>query len=606
MSDLAARQLMAMIEPFISHRADGRVRNDLAPEAMIRALTIASGLGTTSAYTWLKVPVVKDMEQVMAASTLPALLLGGEVADDPEVDVRRLAEGAAAAERDGAGGRAVAAVPGRRRRGRRGGHRGQPAVRRCQPVSTCRHLRAGTTAGGPWLASITPEQAGWAYSGLRVLGLRAGRVARVRHRPADEMVVLPLAGSCVVECDGERFEPGGPGQRVRRPDRLRLPAARRAGRHVQPGGGRFALACARARQRLAPRYGPAEEVPVEAARRRELLPPGDTTSACPPRSPADRLIACEVITPAGNWSSYPPHKHDQDRPGESVLEEIYYFQIAAGPAGPGVGFQRVYGTADRPADLLAEVRDGDAVLIPHGWHGPSMAAPGYDMYYLNVMAGPGAERAWLACDDPGARLGARYLARPAGRSAAAAASGRGAMTGGSRVRLTVGQAVVRFLAAQRSERDGAEHPFFAGCFGIFGHGNLAGIGQALLEAELRHPGALRYYQARNEQAMVHAAAAYARMRNRLAAWACTSSIGPGATNMVTGAALATINRLPVLLLPGDVFATRVAPPVLQELEHPGGRRRVGQRHLPAGVPRTSTGSGAPSSSRQLCWRLCAC
>ena len=146
---------------------------------------------------------------------------------------------------------------------------------------------------------------------------------------------------------------------------------------------------------------------------------------------------------------------------------------------------------------------------------------------------------------------------------------RSALTGGSRVRYTVGQAAVRFLAAQRSERDGAERPFFAGCFGIFGHGNLAGIGQALLEAELRQPGALRYYQARNEQAMVHAAVAYARMRNRLAAWVCTSSIGPGATNMVTGAALATINRLPVLLLPGDVFATRVAPPVLQELEHPG-------------------------------------
>jgi 3D-(3,5/4)-trihydroxycyclohexane-1,2-dione acylhydrolase (decyclizing) len=136
------------------------------------------------------------------------------------------------------------------------------------------------------------------------------------------------------------------------------------------------------------------------------------------------------------------------------------------------------------------------------------------------------------------------------------------------VRLTVGQAVVRFLAAQRSERDGIERPLFGGCSGIFGHGNLAGIGQALLEAELGTPGALRYYQARNEQAMVHTAVAYARMRNRLSAWACTSSVGPGATNMVTGAALATINRLPVLLLPGDVFATRVATPVLQELEHP--------------------------------------
>ena len=139
----------------------------------------------------------------------------------------------------------------------------------------------------------------------------------------------------------------------------------------------------------------------------------------------------------------------------------------------------------------------------------------------------------------------------------------------ARVRLTVAQAVVRFLAAQRSERDGTEQPLFAGCFGIFGHGNLAGLGQALLEAELGQPGALRYYQARNEQAMVHTAAAFARARNRLSTFACTSSIGPGATNMVTGAALATINRLPVLLLPGDVFATRAAPPVLQELEHPG-------------------------------------
>jgi 3D-(3,5/4)-trihydroxycyclohexane-1,2-dione acylhydrolase (decyclizing) len=143
------------------------------------------------------------------------------------------------------------------------------------------------------------------------------------------------------------------------------------------------------------------------------------------------------------------------------------------------------------------------------------------------------------------------------------------VSGASRIRLTVAQALVRFLAAQRSERDGTEQALFAGCFGIFGHGNLAGLGQALLEAELGRPGSLRDYQARNEQAMVHAAAAFARARNRLSAFACTSSIGPGATNMVTGAALATINRLPVLLLPGDVFATRAAPPVLQELEYPG-------------------------------------
>ncbi|WP_166356178.1 3D-(3,5/4)-trihydroxycyclohexane-1,2-dione acylhydrolase (decyclizing) [Phytoactinopolyspora limicola] len=138
------------------------------------------------------------------------------------------------------------------------------------------------------------------------------------------------------------------------------------------------------------------------------------------------------------------------------------------------------------------------------------------------------------------------------------------------VRLTVGQATVRFLAQQYTERDGVEHKFVDGCFGIFGHGNLAGLGQALLEAEVNDPGALTYRQARNEQGMVHAASAFARMRNRLSTLACTASIGPGATNMVTGAALATINRLPVLLLPGDVFATRVANPVLQELESPAG------------------------------------
>jgi 3D-(3,5/4)-trihydroxycyclohexane-1,2-dione acylhydrolase (decyclizing) len=140
------------------------------------------------------------------------------------------------------------------------------------------------------------------------------------------------------------------------------------------------------------------------------------------------------------------------------------------------------------------------------------------------------------------------------------------------VRLTLGQAVVRFLAAQYSERDGTRHRLIEGCFGIFGHGNVAGLGQGLLEAELQAglaPGeGLRYLQGRNEQAMVHAAVAFARTRNRMSTLACTSSIGPGATNMVTGAALATINRLPVLLLPGDIFATRVADPVLQQLEQP--------------------------------------
>ncbi|MEZ5284656.1 MAG: 3D-(3,5/4)-trihydroxycyclohexane-1,2-dione acylhydrolase (decyclizing) [Vicinamibacterales bacterium] len=132
------------------------------------------------------------------------------------------------------------------------------------------------------------------------------------------------------------------------------------------------------------------------------------------------------------------------------------------------------------------------------------------------------------------------------------------------IRLTVGQAVVRFLQQQAVERDGRQHPFIGGVFGIFGHGNVAGLGQALHDARERLP----FYLPRNEQAMVHAAAAYAKTHNRLRALACTTSIGPGATNMVTAAAGATINRLPVLLLPGDIFATRRAGTVLQQLEHP--------------------------------------
>jgi 3D-(3,5/4)-trihydroxycyclohexane-1,2-dione acylhydrolase (decyclizing) len=132
------------------------------------------------------------------------------------------------------------------------------------------------------------------------------------------------------------------------------------------------------------------------------------------------------------------------------------------------------------------------------------------------------------------------------------------------VRLTMAQALVRFMGAQYSERDGVRQPFFGGVFGIFGHGNVAGVAQALDQMS----DALRYYQCRNEQAMVHTAAAFAKMHNRMRTMACTTSIGPGATNMVTGAAGATINRVPVLLLPGDIFATRLPAPVLQQLESP--------------------------------------
>ena len=130
-------------------------------------------------------------------------------------------------------------------------------------------------------------------------------------------------------------------------------------------------------------------------------------------------------------------------------------------------------------------------------------------------------------------------------------------------RMTTAQAIVRYLSQQWIERDGVEQRLFKGMFGIFGHGNVTGIGQALEEVGADLP----YYRPQNEQAMVHTAVAYAKAKNRLQMFACTSSIGPGATNMVTGAAVATVNRLPVLLLPGDIFASRRPDPVLQQLEH---------------------------------------
>jgi len=260
------------------------------------------------------------------------------------------------------------------------------------------HLPARSAAEGPYGVVVTPEVAGWTYSGLRVLELPAGGSHRL-ETAEDEVLVLPLAGSCAVEVDGERFELAG-----RRDvfsgvaDFAYLPrdaAATVTSRY----GGRVALPSARARRRLQPRYVPVSEVPVELRGAGSCS--RQVNNFCTPESfAADRLIACEVLTPAGNWSSYPPHKHDEQRSGEAELEEIYYFEVASGRAGGGIAYQRVYGTPDRPLDLLTEVRSGDLVLIPHGWHGPSMAAPGYDLYYLNVMAGPGAERAWLVCDDP--------------------------------------------------------------------------------------------------------------------------------------------------------------------------------------------------------------
>jgi 5-deoxy-glucuronate isomerase len=261
------------------------------------------------------------------------------------------------------------------------------------------HLPAGTASAGPYALEVTPESAGWGHSGLRVLDLAPDGSHTLDTGP-DEIVVVPLEGAVVVECDGETLRLAGrPNVFAGPTDFAYLPLGSTATLHSE-GGGRFALCSARASRRLPVRYGPAAGVPVElrgAGRCSRQVNNFATAGVFE----ADSVIACEVITPAGNWSSFPPHKHDETSDVESELEEIYYFEVSPGPQGePGFAYQRVYGTPDRPIDVLAEVRDRDVVLIPHGWHGPSIASPGHDLYYLNVMAGPGEERAWRIVDDP--------------------------------------------------------------------------------------------------------------------------------------------------------------------------------------------------------------
>jgi 5-deoxy-glucuronate isomerase len=264
-----------------------------------------------------------------------------------------------------------------------------------------RHLRRGEAAADGLALALTPEDAGWGFSGLRVLELEPG-AERVLGTGDDELIVLPLSGSCTVAVDGETFALEGRESvfsgvsdfvYVPRDARVELAA---------PGGGRFALPSARAPgRRLDARYVAADDVAVEL--RGAGRASRQVNNFCAPDAfEADRLIAVEVLTPAGNWSSYPPHKHDEERPGvETALEEIYYFEVAESPAGaPGFAYQRVYGSGPgREIDVTAEVRSGDVIVMPYGYHGPSMAAPGYDLYYLNVMAGPG-ERAWRFTDDP--------------------------------------------------------------------------------------------------------------------------------------------------------------------------------------------------------------
>jgi len=234
---------------------------------------------------------------------------------------------------------------------------------------------------------ITPVSAGWTYCGLKVVTVAGSLELSTGD---SETLVLPLSGGCTVEAEGQTFVlDGRESVFAANTDFVYLP--RDCTAVVTAVSSKIAFPSAVCTRRLPVRYVPAASTPVE------LRGAGNCSrqvnNFCTPDVfEADKLIACEVLTPGGNWSSYPPHKHDEAGPGECELEEIYYFEVAGG----GMGYQRVYGTTE----VLEEVRTDDVVLIPHGWHGPSMAVPGYDLYYLNVMAGPGTERAWLISDDP--------------------------------------------------------------------------------------------------------------------------------------------------------------------------------------------------------------
>lgn len=259
-------------------------------------------------------------------------------------------------------------------------------------------MRRGEASAPPFALEVTPTSAGWDYSGLRVLELGPGE-SQTFDTGESETLVMSLSGSAHVVADGEEFTLTGRESVFSGvSDVIYVPRDARC-TVTSESGGRFALPSARCDNRLAPSYLPKGEVPVEMRGAGQASRQVNNFGV-PGVLKADRLIACEVLTPGGNWSSYPPHKHDEERDGEAVLEEIYYFEVAGGPNGTGMGYQRVYGHEGAEIDVTAEVRDGDVVLVPHGWHGPSIAAPGYDLYYLNVMAGPGAERAWLICDDP--------------------------------------------------------------------------------------------------------------------------------------------------------------------------------------------------------------
>jgi 5-deoxy-glucuronate isomerase len=273
----------------------------------------------------------------------------------------------------------------------------------------------GSLARDNWESVVDGSVPGWAHTGIRVAEMATDE-ERVLDAPGVERLIVPLSGSfrirytidatdaaaesaapLTVELEGRASVFDGP------TDVLYLPVGSRA---VLTGSGRVAVAEAPATTVKPARYIGRDDVPVElrgAGRSSRQVHNFGTPQALD----ADRFIVCEVITPAENWSSYPPHKHDTQVPGEeSKLEEIYYFETAvsrdlnAPASADPFGYMRAYSSDAGEIDILAEVRTGEIGLVPHGWHGPCAAAPGYDLYYLNVMAGPDPERIWNISDDP--------------------------------------------------------------------------------------------------------------------------------------------------------------------------------------------------------------
>ncbi len=257
------------------------------------------------------------------------------------------------------------------------------------------HWPAGSAADGADPVAITPQSAGWRYTGLRVIRLAPGETRSIATGTR-EMLVLPLRGQASVNVDGRQYVLQGRTSVFEGiADLVYLPVGCDAAL-TSESGAELAIPSAEATRRLPPAYVPAKAVAVEtrgagSATRQinNLFVAGGAQ--------AHRLVVVEVLTPGGNWSSYPPHKHDDARTtGEAELEEIYYFRIQG---EEGFGVHRTY-TADRSIDETVAVRDGDVFLVPRGYHGPCIAPPEFPMYYLNVLAGPSDTRSIGFSDDP--------------------------------------------------------------------------------------------------------------------------------------------------------------------------------------------------------------